>query len=167
MSGSMNRNPSSQAPDNNKDGRKDVFNLTVGGQKVSSTQQSFSTFTPQDEPDFTEVLSKRNVRKQQKQQQQQIPRQHTMTTRSSNTGPQVIIEQQNYDKSAYQQAASSVSSRRPQGGSQFQTTPPNESVMINKMKHQWISIIIKMIINNLQDNYLKISRPRIYPRRFR
>ncbi|PKY59718.1 hypothetical protein RhiirA4_430621 [Rhizophagus irregularis] len=126
MSGSMNRNPSSQPSDNNKDGRKDVFNLTVGGQKVS-TQQSFSTFTPQDKPDFTEVLSKRNVRKQQKQQQQQILRQHIMTTRSSSTGPQVVIEQQNYDKSAYQQVASSVSSRRPQGGSQFQTTLPNES----------------------------------------
>ncbi|PKY62427.1 hypothetical protein RhiirA4_488873, partial [Rhizophagus irregularis] len=126
MSGSMNRNPSSQPPDNNKDGRKDVFNLTVGGQRVS-TQQSFGTFTPQGDPEYTEVLSKRNVRKQQKQQQQQIPRQHTMTTRSSSTGPQVVIEQRNYDKSAYQQAASSVSSRRPQGGPQSQTIPPNES----------------------------------------
>ncbi|CAB4425399.1 unnamed protein product [Rhizophagus irregularis] len=79
--------PFSQPPDNNKDGRKDVFNLTVGGQRVS-TQQSFGTFTPQG---------------------------------SSSTGPQVVIEQRNYDKSAYQQAASSVSSRRPQGGPQSQT----------------------------------------------
>ncbi|CAB4383207.1 unnamed protein product [Rhizophagus irregularis] len=60
MSSSMNRNPFSQPPDNNKDGKKDVFNLTEDGQKVS-TQQSFSTFTSQDEPDFTEVLSKRNA----------------------------------------------------------------------------------------------------------
>ncbi|CAB4425101.1 unnamed protein product [Rhizophagus irregularis] len=103
MSGSMNRNPSSQPPDNNKDGRKDVFNLTVGGQRVS-TQQSFGTFTPQGDPEYTEVLSK-----------------------SSSTGPQVVIEQRNYDKSAYQQAASSVSSRRLQGGPQSQTIPPNES----------------------------------------
>ncbi|CAB4423420.1 unnamed protein product [Rhizophagus irregularis] len=125
MSGSMNRNPSSQPPSDNKDERKDVFNLTVGGQKVPTqlrlleklggrqpyTQQSFGTFTPQNEQDFTEVLSKRNVRKQQKQQQQQqTPKQHTMTTRSSSTGPQVVIEQRSYDKSAYQQAASSISS---------------------------------------------------------
>ena len=65
MSGSMNRNPSSQPPGNNKDGRKDVFNLTVGGQRIPN-QQSFSTFTSQDESEYTEVLSKRNVRKQQK-----------------------------------------------------------------------------------------------------
>ncbi|CAB4442046.1 unnamed protein product [Rhizophagus irregularis] len=82
MSGSMNRNPSSQPPNNNKDGRKDVLNLTV-------------------------VLSKRNVRKQHKQQQQQTSKQHTMTTRLSSTGPQVVIEQRSYNKSAYQQAASS------------------------------------------------------------
>ncbi|CAB4423741.1 unnamed protein product [Rhizophagus irregularis] len=133
MSGSMNRNPSSQPPSDNKDERKDVFNLTVGGQKVPTqlskileklivefwrglgrqpyTQQSFGTFTPQNEQDFTEVLSKRNVRKQQKQQQQQqTPKQHTMTTRSSSTGPQVVIEQRSYDKSAYQQAASNETS---------------------------------------------------------
>ncbi|CAB4442133.1 unnamed protein product [Rhizophagus irregularis] len=91
MSGSMNRNPSSQPPNNNKDGRKDVLNLTV-------------------------VLSKRNVRKQHKQQQQQTSKQHTMTTRLSSTGPQVVIEQRSYNKSAYQQAASSVSSRKPHGG---------------------------------------------------
>ena len=40
---------------------------------VSAFQQSFGTFTPQDESEYTEVLSKRNVRKQQhKQQQQQL-----------------------------------------------------------------------------------------------
>ncbi|PKY56184.1 hypothetical protein RhiirA4_428060 [Rhizophagus irregularis] len=50
-----------------------------------------------------------------------------MTTRSSSTGLQIVVEQCNYDKSAYQQAASSVSSRRPQGGPQLQTLPPNAS----------------------------------------
>ncbi|CAB4391131.1 unnamed protein product [Rhizophagus irregularis] len=50
-----------------------------------------------------------------------------MTTRSSNTGPQVVVKQRNYDKSAYHQAASSISSRRPQGSPHFQTLPPTES----------------------------------------
>ncbi|PKK57285.1 hypothetical protein RhiirC2_798320 [Rhizophagus irregularis] len=72
MSGSMNRNPSSQPTDNNKDRGKD----------------SFSTFTPQDESDFTEVLSKRNERKKKQQQQHQTTRQHAMTTRSFSTGLQ-------------------------------------------------------------------------------
>ncbi|PKK61824.1 hypothetical protein RhiirC2_791243 [Rhizophagus irregularis] len=72
MSSSMNRNPFSQPPDNNKDGKKDVFNLTEDGQKVS-TQQSFSTFTSQDEPDFTEVLSKRNTSSNDKQASNSLP----------------------------------------------------------------------------------------------
>jgi len=153
MSGSTDRNPSSQPPNNNKEGRKDVFNMNVGGQKVDIyNPQSFSTFTSQDGSDYTEVLSKKNARKQQKQQQQQTPKQHTMTTRSSSTGPQVVIEQRGYDKSAYHQAASSVSSRRPKGGPQFQSIPPNESG--NEQQDE-----TSMDIDNNKDNQQSTKQP--------
>ncbi|CAB4405838.1 unnamed protein product [Rhizophagus irregularis] len=61
------------------------FNLTVGWAREFLLNKVLVPLHLKGDPEYTEVLTSEMFRKQQKQQQQQIPRQHTMTTRSSST----------------------------------------------------------------------------------
>ncbi|RGB24046.1 hypothetical protein C1646_805278 [Rhizophagus diaphanus] len=102
MSSSTNRNPSSQPPVF-KDGWKDG------------------------EDDYTEVFSRKNSHKMK----QQDNRSHSMNTRSTSSGPTVIIEQITYDKSPYSQVAYDINKpislvENPQGGQQSQMNTSNK-----------------------------------------
>ncbi|RGB37723.1 hypothetical protein C1646_756581 [Rhizophagus diaphanus] len=125
MSGSMNRNPSSHQ-------------LPV-----------FKSRWKDGEDDYTEVFSRKNSRKMKLQDN----RSYSMNTKSTNSGPTVMIEHPAYDKSLYSQAARDInkptsSVENLQGGQQSQTNTLNE--IGNNQQRDDTSMEIDKITDNQQ-----------------